>query len=171
MAIPPPAGRPTSGGGSSSAADWFQLHVREIVIGVVAVAVIGGGVFAYRWISRGNEQRADQAFYAAQSAAQSGDPQQAATALDRVVTAHEGTPAGTQAALMLAQLRYAEGDYTAGLATLRRIEGGVDEEFRAAVQAMIAAGDEGQGPPTAARPSRRASMTSATPTGRSSRAS
>jgi hypothetical protein len=145
MAIQPPAGRSSSSGRSFSLGDWFQLHLREVAIGVVGLAVVGGGIFAYRSISRGNEQRADQAFYAAQAAAQSGDPQQAELALDRVIGGHEGTPAGTQAALLLAQLRYAQGKFAEGLATLRRVEGGVGEEFRAPVQALIAAGHEGQG--------------------------
>lgn len=145
MAIPPPVGRPASADRSTSVTEWFERYAREIVIGVVAIAVIGGGVFAYRWISRGNEQRAEQAFFAAQAATQSGDPQQAVTALSGVVTAHGGTAAATQAALLLAQVRYSQGQYAEGLEALRQIEGSVDAEFRSAVQALIGAGHEGLG--------------------------
>ena len=136
----------SSGGRSaSSASDWPQLHARELVIGVGAGAVIGGGIFTYRRISAGNEQRAEQALFAAQEAVQSGNPQQAAQALEGVARAHEGTSAATQATLLLAQQYYSEGKHAEGIAALQRIAGSTDEEFQASVQALIAAGHEGAG--------------------------
>jgi TolA-binding protein len=137
--------RPASGGSSDSITDWLQLHAREVILGVAAVAVVGGGIFAYRQISAGNEQRAEQALYAAQQTVMTGAPQEAEQALQRVVTAHDGTAAGAQAALLLAQLRYSEGKYDDGLAVLRKVEGGAAAEFRAPIQGLIAAGLEGKG--------------------------
>ncbi|HEY0971172.1 MAG TPA: tetratricopeptide repeat protein [Gemmatimonadales bacterium] len=137
--------RPVSGGHTESLGEWLQLHTREIVLGVVAVAVVGGGIFAYRQISAGNEQRAEQALFAAQQAAQSGAPQEGEQALQRVVTGHEGTAAATQAALLLAQLHYSQGEYAEGLATLRQVEGSAGKAFSASVQALIGAGLEGEG--------------------------
>lgn len=137
--------RPSSGARSESAAEWFQLHAREIVLGVAAIAVVGGGIFTYRQISAGNEQRAEQALFAAQQTSQGGAPDEEAQALQRVVTAHEGTAAGTQAALLLAQLRYSQGNYADGIAVLRQVADGAGKEFAASVHALIGAGLEGAG--------------------------
>jgi predicted negative regulator of RcsB-dependent stress response len=128
---------------TDSIGDWFQTHVREVVIGAVVVAVAVAGVFFYRQVSVANQRSAEQQFFAAQ--AQGADPAAQQKALDQVVGNFEGTPAAAQAAMLLAQLRYDEGKYDEGLAALRRLEqGGVPDEFEAATQALIGAGLEGK---------------------------
>lgn len=126
-----------------SVGDWLQTHVREVVIGLVVVVVAVGGVFFYRQISIANQRSAEQQYFAAQ--AQAGDPAAQQKALDQVIGSFEGTPSAAQAAMLLAQLRYDEGKYDEGLAALRRLQdGGVPDEFAAAVEALVAAGLEGK---------------------------
>lgn len=137
--LPPPRPAPSR---SPSAGDWLQLHAKKIAVGVVVAAVAVGGIYAYQQISASNAQRAERAYFAAQSG--QGAPADQERALDAVIGAHGGTPAATQAALLLAQLRYNRGAYSEGVATLQRLEGG-GGEFEAAVDALIAAGMEGQG--------------------------
>ncbi|HEU4631175.1 MAG TPA: tetratricopeptide repeat protein [Gemmatimonadaceae bacterium] len=127
-----------------SVGDWFTLHVREVVVGVVVVLVAVAGVFFYRQVTAANRRSAEQQFFAAQ--AQAADPAAQQKALDQVISNFEGTPSAAQAAMLLAQLRYDEGKYDEGLAALRRLQqGGVSDEFAASVDALIAAGLEGKG--------------------------
>lgn len=131
---------------TESLVDWFQSHVREVSIVAGAIVVIVGGTFAYRTMSASTERNAEQAFFSAQALRQGSDPTQAETALSRVTTQYRGTAGGTQAAMVLAQLRYDGGKYDEGLKVLSELKGGGSgKEFGAAVEALIAAGYEGQG--------------------------
>ena len=125
--------------------DWVQLHTRELLIGLILVAVIALGAFLYQRNRASTERNAERAFFAAQSRVQSGDAAAAETELDALAGAYPNTAGGAQAALLLAQLRYDAGKFDEGLAALRRIQGGAPDEFKAAVQALIAAGLEGKG--------------------------
>lgn len=139
LSPPPRAPYPSN---PSTPGDWFQLHAKKIAAAVVVLAVAVGGIYAYRQITASTAQRAERAYFAAQAA--QGAPQEQERALDGVVGAYDGTPAATQAAMLLAQLRYNRGAYAEGVAALRRVEGSAGE-FDASIDALIAAGLEGQG--------------------------
>lgn len=138
LSQPPRAPRPSS---SPSAGDWLQQHAKTIAIAAVVLAVAVGGIYAYRQISASTAQRAERAYFTAQAA--QGSPEEQERALDGVIGAYGGTPAATQAAMLLAQLRYNRGAYAEGVAALQRIDDG--GEFEASIDALIAAGLEGQG--------------------------
>ena len=138
--LPPP--RPSPRPISPSVGDWLQLNAKKVAVGVVVLAVAVGSIYAYQQMSASTAQRAERAYFAAQAG--QGTPDGSEAALDRVVGAYGGTPAATQAAMLLAQLRYNRGAYAEGVATLQRIEGD-GGEFDAAIDALIAAGLEGQG--------------------------
>ena len=125
--------------------DWVQLHTRELLIGLILVGVVALGAFLYQRNRASTERNAERAFFAAQARVQSGDAAAAEGELSSLAGAYPNTAGGTQAALTLAQLRYDAGKYDEGLATLRRVQGGAPDEFKAAVQALIAAGLEGKG--------------------------
>lgn len=139
--LPTPPRAPQSST-SVASGDWLSLHARKIAVAAVVVAVAVGGTYAYRKISASTEQRAERAYFAAQ--ATQGPPSDQERALDGVIGAYRGTPAATQAALLLAQARYNRGAYAEGVATLAAIDGEAGE-FEASVDALIAAGLEGQG--------------------------
>lgn len=137
---------PTLDDRTASVADWIQQHVREVSIAAVAVVVLVGGTFVYRQMSASTERNAEQAFFSAQQLRQSNDPSKAEAELSRVTTQYRGTAGGTQAAMVVAQMRYDAGKYVEGLQTLEQLkDGGVSDEFAASVEALIAAGYEGQG--------------------------
>ena len=145
MAQHNPGGAPITDDRTESISDWFALHVREIAIAAVVVVVAVAGIYAYRRVSVGTEARAEQAYFAAQQAAGQGDNTQLESQLDRVAGQYRGTAGGTQAAMTLARLRFNAGKYDEGLATLQRLQdGGVSDEFKPAVDALMAAGYEGQ---------------------------
>ncbi len=127
---------------SISPGDWLTLHAKKIAVAAVVIVVAVGGIYTYRQMSASTAQRAERAYFAAQAA--QGSPAEQERALDGVVGAYRGTPAATQAALLLAQLRYDRGAYAEGVATLAGIDG-QGGEFEASIDALIAAGLEGQG--------------------------
>lgn len=138
--------KPTLDDRTESIADWVQDHVRELSIVAVVVVVLVGGVFGYRRMSAATERNAEQAFFAAQQLRQTGDAAKAEAELSKVTAQYSGTAGGTQAAMVVAQLRYDAGKYAEGLQALEQLkEGGVSDEFEASVEALIAAGYEGQG--------------------------
>lgn len=138
LSSPPRAPHSSS---SLSAGDWLQLHAKKVAVAAVVVAVAVAGIYGYRQITASTAQRAERAYFSAQ--ATQGAPDAQERALDGVIGAYGGTPAATQAAMLLAQLRYDRGAYAEGVAALARID--ASEEFEASVDALIAAGLEGQG--------------------------
>lgn len=138
--------KPTLDDRTESISYWFEEHVREVSIIAVVLIVLVGGIFGYRRMSAATERNAEQAFFAAQQLRQTGDAARAEAELSKVTTQYRGTAGGTQAGMVVAQLRYDAGKYAEGLQALEQLkDGGVDAEFEASVEALIAAGYEGQG--------------------------
>lgn len=144
--VQPAAGlRPKNDDRSENLSEWVQLHMRELAIAVIVVAVVVAGVLTYRRVSAGTARKAEQAFFAAEQLRQVEGDSAATAALQRVSGQYRGTAGGTQAAILLAQLRYDAGQYAEGLADLEELRGsGVKGEFRASIEALIAAGYEGE---------------------------
>ena len=138
----PSSPRAPQSSSSLSAGDWLSLHAKKIAVAAVVLAVAVGGIYAYRQIAASTAQRAERAYFTAQAA--QGSPEEQERALDGVIGAYRGTPAATQSAMLLAQLRYNRGAYAEGVAALARIDG-EGGEFEASIDALIAAGLEGQG--------------------------
>lgn len=137
-----PAG-PSVSDRTESLLDWVQLHARELIIGAILIAVLGLVAILYQRNRATTERAAERAFFSAQQTLQTGGDAQAE--LDRLAGAYPNTAGGTQAALVLAQLRYDEGKFDEGLQTLRRAEDSAPKEFASSVRALIAAGLEGKG--------------------------
>ena len=95
--------------------EWFMLHKRDVTWAVVGLAVIVGGFWYYERSQSIKGQRAETAYFQARQAVGG----QADSALQKVVSRYEGTTAGTQAALTLAQSFYDQKKYKEGLAVLK----------------------------------------------------
>ena len=145
MAATTSRGRGPAGDRSFSFTDWLQLNARAVAIGAVAVAAVGAFVFIYQRYTASTARQAEQAYFAAQGAP-SQNPQDREKALDAVIGRFDGTPAATQAAMLVAQQRYDRGAYKEGIGALQRVEGHrASAEFEPALDALIAAGLEGRG--------------------------
>ena len=145
MAASPPPSRGPLAPRSSSFADWIQDNAKAVTIGAVALVAVGAFALLYKRYDASTARQAEQAYYTAQ-----GGPTASAAdrerSLDGVIARFDGTPAATQAAMALAQLRYERGAFEEGVGALRRVEGNAGSaEFEAAIDAMIAAGLEGRG--------------------------
>ena len=144
MTTPNIPARKRSGADEESLTEWFMLHNREVTWAVVALAIIVGGVWFYERSQSIKAQRAEAAYFQARQSAAAGNLPLAASDLQKVATRYEGTSAGTQAALTLAQLLYDQKKFKEGLAVLKKAEAKASGDFRPSVHVLEAAGYEEQ---------------------------
>jgi predicted negative regulator of RcsB-dependent stress response len=135
---------PVSGGPSEwepdAIKDWIVGHARPLVIGAGVVVGIVLVVYFWRQSVELKAQRAEAAFATAQSAFYSGNAALAKSDLEKAVTRYKGTPGGTEAAMLLAQILYGESKYDDGIQHLTTALAGAPEFLAPAVEEMIAAG-------------------------------
>ena len=122
--------------------EWITLHKRETTWGIVAVAVLVAGIWFYERSQAIKAQRAETAYFQARQSAATGNVGAAVSNLQKVVTRYEGTLAGAQAALTLAQTLYEEKKYKEGVDVLKNAESKVPDEFKASIHVVQAAGYE-----------------------------
>jgi predicted negative regulator of RcsB-dependent stress response len=103
--------------------DWFHINSRWVGIGAAAVLVAG----AIAWyIPRARIQKnenADKQLLAAKQSINSGNEPLAESDLKKVVDRYAGTPSGTEAGLLLAQLRLTKGDAGGAVTVLKDLAG------------------------------------------------
>jgi len=135
--------RKRSGADEESLTEWFMLHKREVTWAAVALAIIVGGVWFYERSQSIKAQRAEAAYFQARQSAASGNPL-AVSDFQKVASRYEGTSAGTQAALTLAQMLYDRQKFKEGLAVLKKAETKASRDFRPSIHVLEAAGYEEQ---------------------------
>jgi tetratricopeptide (TPR) repeat protein len=118
------------------------LHKRAVTWAAVVVAVILGGFWFYQRSQSIKGQRAESAYFQARQSAAAGNLPLAVSDLQKVVVRYEGTRAGTQAALSLAQALYFQKKFKEGIAALKKAESSAHKEFRASIHVLEAAGYE-----------------------------
>ena len=136
-----PAGR-RYGSDDESIGDWLLLHKRAVTWAAIAVAAILGGYWFYQRSQSIKAQRAESAYFQARQSAAAGNLPLAVSDLQKVVVRYEGTRAGTQAALSLAQALYFQKKFKEGIAALKKAESSTPGEFRASIHVLEAAGYE-----------------------------
>jgi len=137
--VPP---RKRYGADEESLTEWFTIHRREVTWGVTALAVIIAGVWFYERSQSIKSERAEAAYFQARQSAAAGNLPLAVSDLRKVVTRYEGTQAGTQAALSLAQAYYDQKKYKEGIDALKNAEDKAPGDFKASVHVLEAAGYE-----------------------------
>ena len=119
-----------------------MIHKRETTWAVVAIAVIIAGVWFYERSQSIKAQRAETAYFQARQSIATGNTAAAISSLQKVVTRYDGTRAGAQAALTLAQAYYDQKKYKEGIDAVKAAEGKVPDDFEASVHVVEAAGYE-----------------------------
>jgi predicted negative regulator of RcsB-dependent stress response len=123
--------------------DWVALHQREASWAVLGVAVVLGGLWFYNRSRNLKEERAERAYFAAQPAAQSGNYQLAESDLRKMAQRYQGTRAGTQGRIRLAQVLFEQGKYQQGINELKADKAALEsKDFAAPVHVVLAAGYE-----------------------------
>ena len=143
MTSPNTQPRKRSGADEESITEWVTEHGRQVTWVVVGVAVIAAGIWFYERSQSIKSQRAETAYFQARQALEAGNAPLGISDLAKVTTRYEGTPAGAQAALTLAQAYYDQGKYKEGIAALEKAEGKAPAEFKASIHVLEAAGYQG----------------------------
>jgi tetratricopeptide (TPR) repeat protein len=144
MTTPNIPARKRYGADDESFTEWFMLHKREVTWAVVALAIIAGSAWFYERSQSIKGQRAEAAYFQARQSAAAGNLPLAVSDLQKVVNRYEGTNAGTQAALTLAQTLYDQKKFKDGLAVLKKAEAKAPGDFRPSIHVLEAAGYEEQ---------------------------
>jgi predicted negative regulator of RcsB-dependent stress response len=142
MTTPNIPARKRYGADDESLTEWVMLHKREVTWAVIVLAIVVGGYWFYQRSQSIKAQRAEAAYFQARQSAAAGDLPRAVSDLQKVVNRYEGTRAGAQAALSLAQAFYDQKKFREGIAALKKAESKAPDEFKAAIHALQAAGYE-----------------------------
>ena len=129
-------------GSDESFMDWYVLHQRQVTWGALALIVIVGGLWFYERSQSLRAQRAETAYFQARQLVASGNLPQAVSDLQKVVTRYDGTQAGAQASLTLAQAYYDQKKYKEGIDALKKAESKTPKDFQPSVHVLEAAGYE-----------------------------
>ena len=141
MTAPNPPSR-RYGADEESMSEWVVDHKREIGWAALILVLLVGGFWFYERSRSIKGQRAETAYFQARQSMVSGNPAGAVTDLQRVVTRYEGTQAGAQAALTLAQAQYDQKKYKEGIEGLKKAESKAPDNFKASFAVLEAAGYE-----------------------------
>jgi predicted negative regulator of RcsB-dependent stress response len=142
MTTPNIPARQRYGSSDESVGDWMLVHKRELLWALVALAVIVGGFWFYGRSQDIKSQRAESAYFQARQSAAAGNLPLAVSDLRKVVTRYEGTRAGTQAALSLAQTLFDQKKFKEGIDELKKVESKAPDDFRSSIHVLEAAGYE-----------------------------
>jgi predicted negative regulator of RcsB-dependent stress response len=142
MTTPNIPARKRSGADEETMTEWFMLHQRDVAWAVVALAIIVGGFWYYERSQSIKAQRAEAAYFQARQSAAAGNLPLAVSDLQKVVSRYEGTSAGTQAALTLAQTLYDQKKFKEGLDVLKAAEAKAPDDFKPSIHILEAAGYE-----------------------------
>lgn len=138
------AARPPLDLDPESVLDTVKANQRPILIGTIVLAVIAGSFWFFERSKAIKEGRAEEAHAQAENAYVSGNLPLAQTELQKVVDRYKGTVAGTQSAMLLAQVLFDQGKYAEGIKQLEALKGSVPKSMETGVLALTAAGQEGE---------------------------
>jgi tetratricopeptide (TPR) repeat protein len=130
------------GADEESFSEWFMLHTREVSWAVIAVAILVLGYWYYERSEALKAQRAETAYFQARQSAAVGNLPLAVSDLQKVATRYEGTRAGAQASMTLAQALYQQQKFKEGIAALKKAEAKAPSDFRASIHVLEANGYE-----------------------------
>lgn len=103
--------------------DWFHVNSRLVSIGAAVVLVAVGGAWYYQVASTRKLQNADKQLLMAKQSLAPGNANLplAESDLKKVADRYAGTPAGTEAGMLLAQLKLEKGDNQGAVTYLQQL--------------------------------------------------
>lgn len=130
------------GADEESLTEWFMVHKREVSWAIVALAIVVLGYWYYQRSEALKAQRAETAYFQARQSAAAGNLPLAISDLGKVGARYEGTRAGAQASMTLAQLLYQQQKFKDGIAALKKAEAKAPSDFRPSIHLLEADGYE-----------------------------
>lgn len=134
--------RPPITADPESLLDTFQIYRKQFAVAAIVIAAGVGGAFLWQANNARKSTQAEKAFFEAMSLSSQNDPK-GPDALAKVATRYNGTAGGAQAALLYAQSQFDAGKYDDGQKVLDGLS--APKAFASGVEALKAAGYEGQG--------------------------
>lgn len=144
------AARPVLDLPQESVMEKLERHQKPILVGALVVAALAGGTWMWSASGKKKEANATAAYAAAESAFGAGNAQLAQPELEKVLQRYAGTTAGTQAAMLLAQILFDQGKHAEGIAKLEPALAKSPDHLKAPVLNLLASGHEGAGQPAEA---------------------
>ncbi len=127
---------------------WFKENRRTAIAIAVGAVLAAGGTLFWKTARDRREDFAERAFTGARASAEAGNLPLAASDLARVVSTFDGTRAGQEATLLLAQVRLLQGQPALAVGDLRKFVGsGPRVEFRGPGSALLGGALEEAGQP------------------------
>ena len=130
------------GADEESLTEWVMLHKREATWAVVALALVVLGYWYYERSEALKAQRGESAYFQARQSAAAGNLPLAVSDLQKVAARYEGTRAGAQASISLAQALYEQKKYKEGIAALKEAEAKAPADFQPSIHMLQADGYE-----------------------------
>jgi tetratricopeptide (TPR) repeat protein len=130
------------GADEESFSEWFMLHKREVSWALITLAVAVLGYWYYERSQALKAQRAETAYFQARQSAAAGNLPLAISDLKKVAARYEGTRAGAQASVTLAQALYQQKKFKEGIAALKKAEAKAPADFRPSIHVLEAGGYE-----------------------------
>lgn len=141
------AARPNIDVEPESLSETWELYKKQIIVGVLVIAGVAFGIWMWRRSAEIKETRAAEAHATAEQAFASGNMALAQPELERVMTRYAGTTAGTQSAMLLAQLLFEQGKPSEGIGHLERALSDAPKALKSGLHALLGAGHEAAGQP------------------------
>jgi predicted negative regulator of RcsB-dependent stress response len=118
--------------------DWFHVNSRLVSVGAVAVLLAGAVAWYIPRARMQKNENADKQLMAAKQSVNAGNLQLAESDLKKVADRYAGTPAGTEAGLLLGQIRLEKGDAAGAVTALQDLASKVGSDASAAtVQGLL----------------------------------
>ncbi len=127
---------------AESFSEWIQFHIKLVVAAVVVLVAAGAAVWFYLAVQHRQEVNASHSMDAARTAVASQNLVLAKNELQRTVTRWPNTMGGREAALLLAQIDYEQGQYQEGVDVLKKLRSTNADFSPGAVQNLLADGYE-----------------------------
>jgi predicted negative regulator of RcsB-dependent stress response len=103
--------------------DWTKINAKALTIGAAIIVVAALGLWFYARSKEIQSANAEKALMQAKQSMTAGNLALAQSDLQKVFSRWESTPAGVEAAMLLAQIDFDAGKYQDGLAKLKKVEG------------------------------------------------
>jgi tetratricopeptide (TPR) repeat protein len=130
------------GADEESFTEWFMLHKREVSWAVIVLVIVVLGYWYYERSEALKAQRGEAAYFQARQSAAAGNLPLAVSDLQKVATRYEGTSAGAQASMTLAQAFYQQKKFKEGIAALKKAESKAPADFKPSIHVLEADGYE-----------------------------
>jgi predicted negative regulator of RcsB-dependent stress response len=120
--------------------DWIRANSRWVGIGAAVVVLAAGGWWTYTQSKVRKERNAAQALFLAKQSMLTGNLVLAQSDLSKLVSRYAGTSAGSEGAMMLAQMDYDQAKYQEGITVLENAAKGAPRPMEVQLRSLIGDG-------------------------------